>query len=105
VSKSWFMVVNESMWWNALEIVQINYAWYFQPLQKMPSLSFLFNKLFIFKIQCLKVCLHAIDLSEEFYNLDMQSYNDSHLGLQTRRYNKRNLSIHLEISNFNVDET
>jgi len=67
--------------------------------------KFSFQKCFIFEIQCLKVCLHAIDLLEEFYNLDMQSYDDSHLGLQTPRYNQKNLSIHLEISNFNVDET
>lgn len=67
--------------------------------------KFSFQKHFIFEIQCLKVCLHATDLSEEFYNLDMQSYDDSHLGLQTFRYNKLFLSIHLEISNFNVDGT
>jgi hypothetical protein len=53
----------------------------------------------------LNVCLHVTDLSKEFYNLDMQSYDDSHLGLQTPRYNKLFLSIHLETSNFNVDET
>jgi hypothetical protein len=67
--------------------------------------KFSFQKRFIFEIQCLNVCLHVTDLSKEFYNLDMQSYDDSHLGLQTPRYNKLFLSIHLETSNFNVDET
>jgi hypothetical protein len=67
--------------------------------------KFSFQKHFIFEIQCLKVRLHATYLLEEFYNWDMQSYDDSHLGFQTCRYNQKKLSIHLEISNFNVDET
>jgi len=71
----------------------------------MSSLSFLFKNISYLKSNAWRCALHATDLSEELYDLDMQSYDDSHLGLQTLRYNKLFLSIHLEISNFNVDGT
>jgi hypothetical protein len=48
----------------------------FKPLAKMPSPKVFFQKCLEFEVQCLSTCLHAIDLLEVCYDLDIKSYDD-----------------------------
>jgi hypothetical protein len=76
-TKVWFKVVNETMLWNVLEFVKIDYKSYFHAITIHGLQRQFLQKHFEFEIFCLKSCLHAGELIA--YDFNPQSYKDSNL--------------------------